>query len=225
MAIADAEYKFIFVDIGTPGRHSDSAIFRSSTFGQHLLSEPETLNIPNETLLPNSDNNCPFVFVADEAFPLLKNMMRPYPGRGSHQRMEKDKAIFNYRLSRARRVVENTFGIYAAKWRVFRRPIIASQETVVNIVKATVCLHNFLLMKKNSNYITVGLVDSDKNGVDGSGSWRDSTRNDTGLTNIAGSSSFNTPTLDGSAVRNILTHYFSNEGSVAWQEQKIHNVL
>lgn len=119
LAIADANYKFIFVDIGTPGRHSDSGIFKTSTFGRLVTSDPHKLNIPNKSVLPGSEKECPYVFVADEAFPLLHNIMRPYPGRGSNQRMEKSKAIFNYRLSRARRVVENAFGIYASKFRIF----------------------------------------------------------------------------------------------------------
>ena len=91
--------------------------------------------------LPNSEIQMNHFIVADQAFPLSKSIMRPYPGRD----LNLNKKVFNYRLSRARRTIENTFGILVQRWRVLRKPIIADISTCEKIVKATVVLHNFLM--------------------------------------------------------------------------------
>ena len=82
----------------------------------------------------------PHMFVGDEAFPLKQNMMHPYPGRNLPQ----PQAVYNHHLSQARRVIENTFGILASRWRIFRRPILATPDRVVSFTKAAIALHNFL---------------------------------------------------------------------------------
>ena len=82
----------------------------------------------------------PYIFVADEAFPLRKNLMRPFPGRG----LTHKKTVFNYRLSRARHAVECAFGILAQRFRIYHRKIRLLPDSVLSVIKATVVLHNML---------------------------------------------------------------------------------
>lgn len=66
------------------------------------------VNVPPERPLPGTNGpNMEFVMIADEAFPLQTNLLRPFPGRDA---ITIDKKRYNYRLSRARRVIENAFG-------------------------------------------------------------------------------------------------------------------
>ncbi|KAM3596140.1 uncharacterized protein V6R79_009018 [Siganus canaliculatus] len=92
--------------VGSYGRKSDGTVLANSIFGQKLMHG--TLGLSEDTVLPGAERlgPQPFIFVADKAFPLRHDVMRPFPGRssGSHR-------MFNYRLSHARLIVENTFGI------------------------------------------------------------------------------------------------------------------
>lgn len=138
LAAVDANYSFTMVDIGAHGRQSDGGVFSNSVFGG--LLEQDQLPIPGISKLPGSEAEAPFCFVYDEAFPLKPTGMRPYPGKD----LALDERIFNYRLSRARRVVENTFGICVARFRILLNTIEATPEHADLIVKACVALHNFL---------------------------------------------------------------------------------
>ena len=52
--------------------------------------------------------------------------------------------VFNYRLSRARRIIENTFGIFFSRWKIFYKPIEGKPELVEKIVLAATALHSYL---------------------------------------------------------------------------------
>lgn len=144
LALVDAEYRFLFVDVGRNGRMHDSAVFRTSPLGIKLYST--TLALPPPCEVPGFNYKLPYVIVGDDAFALKPNLLKPYPDRGLTQ----DKRIFNYRLSRARRTVENGFGILSNRWRVLLSTISLDVKKVETIVYVCVLLHNYLIMKKNS---------------------------------------------------------------------------
>jgi hypothetical protein len=103
----DANLKFVTVDVGAYGKHSDGGVFRYSALYQSL--ETRSLKLPEDTVVPNSEITFPHVFVGDEAYPLTTCLMKPY----SRRTLDESKSVFNYQLSRARRVVECAFGICA----------------------------------------------------------------------------------------------------------------
>ena len=70
-------------------------------------------------------------------------------------------------MSRARKIIENSFGILAARWRIFHWPIIAHADNVVLFTKATIALHNYLRTTESNVYWPPGFID----GEDGSGNY------------------------------------------------------
>ena len=88
--------------------------------------------------------------------------MKPFSGKG----LPHDEEIFNYRLSRCRRTIENSFGILTARWHIFRHPIKAKPKTMDSITKACLCLHNYLRLTPNAQHVPSGFInceDSDGN--------------------------------------------------------------
>jgi len=104
--------------------------------------KPITLNIPNSKPLPNSEEPLLFVTAADEAFPLKKYLLRPYPGFSAQK--DESKQIYNYRLSTARRVVENASRVLTQKFKLFYGRIQLSPENADKVVLAACVLHNYL---------------------------------------------------------------------------------
>lgn len=149
MAIVNANYEFLIVD---DGRASDAGLFNQTKFFS-LLKKKE-LKIPAPEPLPGDNVEMPFVFVSDDAFPLMENIMKPF----SHKTLDKEQIIFNYRLSRAQRIVENTFGILASRFRVLLTTINLPPEKVTTIVTACCYLQKFLRRKRQTVYLAGALI-------------------------------------------------------------------
>ena len=145
LAICNAQYQFTMVDICEAGRQRDGGVFSNSNIGFSIMND--LLNLPAAELLSNSSINFPYVFVGDDAFPLRYNLIKPY----SNKTLDMRQIIANYHICRAIRIIENSFGILASRFRIFRRPIIAQVETVESITKACVALHNYLMKRSTSD--------------------------------------------------------------------------
>ena len=213
LAIVDSQYKFTYVDVGCNGRISDGGVFQNCSIYEGL--EHGTLHLPGSKPLPNRSKAVPYCFVADDAFAMKPYILKPYPYHGQPA----PNRIFNYRLSRARRIVENSFGIIANKFRVLRKPMALTPGRVKDIVLAICALHNFLLESKDrANYLHQGLIDTENEDTHEvtPGTWRDD-----GPTN----SMFPLHTgiqrnyaISQKQVREEFTEYFMTaEGEVSWQ--------
>ena len=143
LAVVNSNYEFIMVDIGDSGRQSDGGAFAASKLGYAM--EHNLLHLTELRQLGNSNKAFQYVFVGDEAFPLKTYMIKLYPRTSLGEK----ERIANYQISRARRQVENVFGICASRFRIFRRPIIAQVDTVVAVTKAVVGLHNLLMFGRS----------------------------------------------------------------------------
>lgn len=116
-------------------------IFSKCAMGKAI--KQNTFNIPPPRKIPGTEIIAPFVIVGDQAFPLLMNMMRPYPEKQVLRSREKEE--YNYRHSRARRVSENAFGISTNLFPVYSKPFdIRCQNTRNNLIITTCLLHNMI---------------------------------------------------------------------------------
>ena len=219
MALCSARYSYLLVNIGAVGSASDGGIFERSGMKDAFYNK--SLSLPEDCLLPNTNIKCSYVITADDAFPLGKHVMKPYGGRY----LEHAKRIFNYRLSRARRVSENTFGISTARWRIFKRPIDAIPERSIGITKAVVALHNYLMLhestlpKDERRYCPPGYVDAeDKDANVVPGAWRADVGKDTGHLPLTQSKTTNACKNSAKEMRDRFKDFFNSPvGSVPWQ--------
>ena len=150
----------------------------------------------------------PHVIVADEAFPLLPILMRPYP-KSDGNSVPREEAIFNFRLSSAHIVVENAFGIFSQRWRLFDRRIPLDVKHVDAVVQACVCSHIFLAEDKPTSQMFAELNPESRPYMRQNGMMRN-------LLRLLGYGSSN----DARTVRDTFKEYFNSpQGNVSWQQR------
>ena len=103
-ALVDDRYLFRDIVVGWPGSVHDARVFSNSelyTLGCSGQLFPPDLK---ESILGREIQP---VILGDPAYPLLTCLIKGYPENSNTPRIQRH---FNYRLSRARMTVENTFG-------------------------------------------------------------------------------------------------------------------
>ncbi|XP_071997853.1 uncharacterized protein [Engystomops pustulosus] len=191
IAVADTKYRFLAMDVGAYDSSGDSRVMEASLIKQKLLHEENSLPPPRP--LPGTTQTLPFVMVSDEAFNVTPCQLRPFPRKGLDTR----RRVFNYRLSRARRYIECTFGIMIKKWKILGTSIQLDVATVDAVVKACSVLHNYVLDHDGPDVGAETSIPSLGTAIN----WQTSTTHDSGLD-----------------VRDLFADYFMTpEGSVPWQ--------
>lgn len=201
-AIVNANYEFIYYDFA---RIEKTAFYHDLINGTFRMP-------PSAKPFTDSKTKLPFVFVGDDTIPLRKYFRQIY----NHSRLTSEERIYNYRLSRAHRVVRNVFGIISNRFRVINHPN-GNEIRNFKLVTATIfLLHNFLLRHGADYYasgndfdtedIKTGLITL---GLQSQGSFTDFRRGCPMAMN------------DTLMLRHAFLKYFNNEGALSWQNKFI----
>ncbi len=201
-AICDSQYKFLYCNVGCAGSANDAAIWLNSAFKKKLEE--------GQLGCPSSPSYVKYHVVGDDIFGLSETLMKPFPRRN----LNRKELIFNYRLSRARRVIENAFGILANRFRVLHAPLCLSMPNCANVIKACVVLHNFLLSECRQNYLQPADFEEDEQGLPKF----TGAEHMPGLSQLEANRTGNTRARD---QRAFLAHYFWNEGAVPFQWKQL----
>ena len=208
MALVNHRYEFVYVDVGSEGRMADGGVWRECSLRKEISKNKA--HLPDPSPLPRTDIVAPYCIVGDDAFPLGVNLMKPFSQRGLHD----EERIFNYRLSRARRVSENAFGIMANRWRVFLGAIHLEPEAATNVILAGVILHNFLRRRTPDTYIPPGALDEElEDHTFMPGAWRA----DPPLQSWTTTGARNWTALAKLARLTFAAYFVSPEGEIPWQ--------
>ena len=106
IALVDANYKFIYVDIGCQGCLSDEAVYQNYSFYKSLRTDqleipvdrqfPDLSDMSDSFLNQNSRQvKMPCIIVADDAFPLSRNCRKHYPKKKLAKKLANYLSSFN----------------------------------------------------------------------------------------------------------------------------------
>jgi hypothetical protein len=209
MALVNANYEFVFVDVGKNGRISDGGVFQKTTFYQNLSENSLKLSDNSET-----EEHLNFISLVDNGFGAHKHILKPF----LYTDLTHKKRIYSYRLSRGRNAVENAFGLTSSRFRVLHTGVNIAPEKVNYVVLATCILHNFL-RKRSSTYVSSTTFDTEDSTheIIQDRDWR---KTYVELVDVEPLCERNT-SKDSKQNRESYVQYFIGNGKVDWQEEML----
>lgn len=142
-AVVDSRYLFRDVVVGWPGSVHDARVLSNSTLYKKGVDNTLFDGVKSRAI---QGQDIPPLILGDPAYPFLPWLMKRYPENNDTPR---EQRVFNYRLSRARMTVENTFGRFKGRFKRFSKRVDMEVPSLVNVVLSSCILHNVCEAQKN----------------------------------------------------------------------------
>ena len=134
-ALVDDVGNFTDICVGWPGKVHDARVLQNS----QLYAKGERGHLFEERTTIINATRVPVCVLGDPAYPLQPWLMKPFVNTGC---LTDQQRHFNYRLSKARVIVEQAFGRLKGRWRCLRTKLSVQVEDVPDVVGACCVLHN-----------------------------------------------------------------------------------
>ena len=146
-AVVDSRKVFLDLFLGMPGSTNDSRMLRRSSLYQ--------LAMRGELFPPSlGREGFPPYLLGDSGYPNLPWLVTPH--RGNNLTML--EALYNMKLRRGRRVVENAFGILKMTWRELLGKSELNVVYMPDVITACAILHNILRKQANEDLEALGAM-------------------------------------------------------------------
>ncbi|KAJ0972407.1 hypothetical protein J5N97_020366 [Dioscorea zingiberensis] len=105
-------------------------------------------------------------YLVDSGYPTMKGFMGPYKSARYHipqfrmsRAFRSPNEIFNYHHSSLRSVIERTFGVCKARWRILRNMTKYPLKVQFQIIWSCFALHNFIRRMGNNDLDVLGSIE------------------------------------------------------------------
>ncbi|XP_029210229.2 putative nuclease HARBI1 [Acropora millepora] len=141
--LVDANYLFLDVCVGWPGKVHDARLFKNSSLYTSLCGGVFTLD--DSVYDTINGVRVPPIILGDSAYPLQDWLMKPYVDRGN---LSVEELQFNNILSVTRVVVENGYGRLKGRFPALAKRLDLNLNNCCTVIAACCVLHNFCEIMK-----------------------------------------------------------------------------